>query len=259
MADTNAYIQKLMDKEGNDIYPITTASAVFVQTKDGDVVSQQTLSAKLSSMESSFQAGCDALVNKLKELGVTPASSSPTDIAAAMDTLATNKYNAGVSAADARVNKSSKSYSQGVTDADARANSSSANWKDGYNNGYSAGRAQGQADVKANPGGYGLITQDAYNNYGTTCYNNGVAAGKNAVNGSVTASCNWSKDEEGGDGTRAATSGSASATASISNGKLSISVSGSSSGTAWRWIGDSWTSQKSCSSSSGGSNSKQLT
>lgn len=250
MADTNAYIQKLMDKEGNDVYPITAASAVFVQTKNGDTITQTKLSDKLAAMESSFQAGCDTLVNKLKSLGVTPASSSPSDIAAAMDTLKTNYYNAGVSAADARVNKSSASYSQGVSDADGRVNSSSAS--------YSAGRSQGQADVKANPGGYGLITQDAYNNYGTTCYNNGVAAGKAAVSGSVSASCSWGTSKEGGSGTKCATSGSAQATASISNGKLSISISGSSSGSGWRWLTEDWTDQIDCSSSSSGSNSKQV-
>lgn len=251
MADTNAYIQKLMDKEGNDVYPVTTASAVFVQTKSGDVISQQTLESKLASMESSFQAGCDTLVNKLKTLGVTPASSSPTDIAAAMDTLATNKYNAGVTAADARVNTSSASYSQGVTDADARTNTSSAS--------YSAGRSQGQADVKANPGGYGLITQDDYNNYGTSCYNNGVAAGKAAVSGSVSVNCSWGTSREGDSGVKCATSGSASATASISNGKLSISVSGSSSGSGWEWDGEQgWIHQLDCSSSGSNNTSKQV-
>lgn len=252
MADTNAYIQKLMDKEGNDVYPITTASAVFVQTKSGDVISQQTLENKLASMESSFQAGCDTLVNKLKALGVTPASSSPSDIAAAMDTLATNKYNAGVTAADARVNKSSASYSQGVTDADARTNTSSAS--------YSAGRSQGQADVKANPGGYGLITQDAYNNYGTTCYNNGVAAGKAAVSGSVSASASWSGSVEGDwQGVKAGTNGSVTVTASISSGKLTVSASGTSVGQAWLYKdGEGFVNEVDCSRGISASNSKQV-
>lgn len=133
MADTSAYIQKLMDKEGNDIYPITTASAVYVQTTSGTTTSQQKLSDALSEMKTSFQAGCDTLVSKLTALGVTPASSSPSDIAAAIDTLYANRYSAGVS--------------------------------------------KGHADVVADPGTYGLITEDDYETYGTQKYNEG----KNAV------------------------------------------------------------------------------
>ncbi len=140
MADTTAYVQKLMDKEGNEIYPITTASAVYVQTTSGTTTSQQKLSDALSEMKTSFQDGCDTLVSKLTALGVTPASSSPADIAAAIDTLYANRYSAGVE--------------------------------------------QGHADVIADPGTYGLITEEAYESYGTTRYNAGYEAGKSAVTSS---------------------------------------------------------------------------
>lgn len=259
----SAYIQKLQDMDGNDIYPMTVADAVYVQTTSGSTVSQQKLTDKLADMENSFQVGCNTLVSKLEELGITPSSSSPTDIAEAIQTACSTYYNKGVAAADARVNKSSASYSQGVADADARVNTSSAsysrgvtdadnransnstNWKDGYNNGYNAGYNQGKADAD---------TSSAYNNG----YNAGVAAGKAAVSGSVSATCYWSNDNDGGGGTRAATNGQASATATISGGKLSVSVSGYSKGTAWRWEGDSWISEHSCEASNAGGNSQQI-
>lgn len=47
-----------------------------------------------------------------------------------------------------------------LTAADARTNTSSANYKAGYN----SGRSQGQADVKANPGSYGLEAGGSYSN-----------------------------------------------------------------------------------------------
>lgn len=234
-----AYIQGLVDKEGNSIYPPTVASAVYVQTKSGTTTSQQKLSDKLSDIDStvtdmktSFQDGVDTLVNKLKELGITPSENSPSGIAAAIQTLSETYYNNGYTAANETVTTTSASYTAGVT--------------------------QGHNDVIASPGDYGLITESDLETYGTEKYNSGYAAGKVAVNGTVSATCNWSNDQGGDSGTRAATSGGASATATISNGKLSISVSGNSSGTAWRWEGDSWTNQYSCSASNGGSNSKQI-
>lgn len=234
-----AYIQGLVDKEGNSIYPPTVASAVYVQTKSGTTTSQQKLSDKLSDIDStvtdmktSFQDGVDTLVNKLKELGITPSENSPSGIAAAIQTVSETYYNIGYTAANETVTTTSASYTAGVT--------------------------QGHNDVIASPGDYGLITESDLETYGTEKYNSGYAAGKVAVNGTVSATCSWSNDQDGNDGTRAATSGGASATATISNGKLSISVSGNSSGTAWRWEGSSWTNQYSCSASNGGSNSKQI-
>lgn len=234
-----AYIQGLVDKEGNSIYPPTVASAVYVQTKSGTTTSQQKLSDKLSDIDStvtdmktSFQDGVDTLVSKLKELGITPSENSPSGIAAAIQTLSETYYSNGYTAANETVTTTSASYVAGVK--------------------------QGHDDVIASPGDYGLITESDLETYGTEKYNSGYAAGKVAVNGSVSATCSWSNDQESSIGTRAATSGGASATATINNGKLSISVSGNSSGTAWEWEDNSWINQYSCSASNGGSNSKQI-
>ena len=77
----------------------------------------------ITSLETSFQDGCSVIAAKITALGVTTSSTaSPTTIANNIKTLATNKYNAGVSAADARVNTNSSSYTSG------------------YNNGYNAGK-----------------------------------------------------------------------------------------------------------------------
>ena len=46
-----------------------------------------------------------------------------------------------------------------------------------YNNRYNEGRAQGQNDVKGNPNGYGLYTQQQYDQN----YTNGYNAGKTAT------------------------------------------------------------------------------
>lgn len=113
------------------------------------------LNDTIAEMKQSFQDGVDTLVAKLTALGITPASSSPDDIAAAIDSLATSKYNAGVAAADARVNTSSASYT--------------------------SGRTQGQADVKASPGSYGLITKEMYDSYGDSKWAEGRTYGRNEV------------------------------------------------------------------------------
>ncbi len=63
-----------------------------------------------------------------------------------------NGYNAGVTAADNRVNSNSTNYktgynngyNAGVTAADNRVNTNSTNYKTGYNNGYSAGQSAGR-------------------------------------------------------------------------------------------------------------------
>ncbi len=176
------YIKQLKNENGDCVYPLTKAEAVYIQKTDGTTVKQQKLDDKLAEMESSFQAGCDTLVNKLKELGITPSSSSPTDIAAAIQTACSTYYNKGVAAADARVNKASASYSQGVTDADNRVNTNSASYSAGYaqgkadadttsayNNGYNAGIEA----VKANPGNYNLTTHGSSTQYFQAAYDGG--------------------------------------------------------------------------------------
>ena len=48
-----------------------------------------------NSIKQSFQDGCNTLVSKCTELGVTPISNSPNDISNAIQTIATNNYNSG--------------------------------------------------------------------------------------------------------------------------------------------------------------------
>ena len=79
----------------------------------------------------------------------------------------------------------SGAYNAGVTAADARTNTSSANYKAGYN----SGRSQGQADVKANPGSYGLEAGGSYSN--------GYNAGKSAT--PVRVVCRGHINTDGGD------------------------------------------------------------
>lgn len=178
----SAYIQKLQDMDGNDIYPMTVADAVYVQTSSGSTVSQQKLTDKLADMENSFQVGCNTLVSKLEELGITPSSSSPTDIAVAIQTACSTYYNKGVAAADARVNKSSASYSQGVADADARVNTSSASYQQGYSTGYSAGAASADTSAAYNNGyNAGVAAADARVNTSSASYKQGSSDGIAAV------------------------------------------------------------------------------
>ncbi len=235
------YIKQLKNENGDCVYPLTKAEAVYIQKTDGTTVKQQKLDDKLAEMESSFQAGCDTLVNKLKELGITPSSSSPTDIAAAIQTACSTYYNKGVAAADNRVNGNSASYKQGVTDADNRVDGNSASYKQGYSNGY----AQGKADAD---------TTSAYNNG----YNAGVAAGKQAVNGSVSCSGDLGLSKEDVHNANAYVTGSVSATASISNGKLSVSISGSENVRVVAWEGDEARYSGDSSRGVSGSNSKQV-
>ena len=54
-------------------------------------------------MKSSFQAGVDTLYNKCKSRGATPSSKTPAAISTAIDTIYTNRYNAGFNAGKATV------------------------------------------------------------------------------------------------------------------------------------------------------------
>ena len=57
--------------------------------------------SELAEIKNSFQAGVDTLYNKCKNRGATPSSKTPTAISAAIDTIYTNRYNAGFSAGEA--------------------------------------------------------------------------------------------------------------------------------------------------------------
>ncbi len=69
--------------------------------------------AQCAGLAASFSDGCDRLVEGCRKQGVTPASNSPADIVSAIETIATNKYNAGITAADARTNVNSANYKSG--------------------------------------------------------------------------------------------------------------------------------------------------
>ena len=49
----------------------------------------------ITNIKQSFQDGCNILVSKCTELGVTPSSNSPTNISNAIQTIANNQWSAG--------------------------------------------------------------------------------------------------------------------------------------------------------------------
>ena len=84
-------------------------------------------------------------MSKCTELGVTPISNSPIDISNAISTIASNQWSAG----------------------------NTNGWSSGHTAGYNNGRTQGQNDVNNNPNGYGLYTQQQYDQNYTNGYNAG--------------------------------------------------------------------------------------
>lgn len=54
------------------------------------------LDGELETVKTSFQDGCNTIVSGITAQGVTPKSNAPADIVTAVNTVATNKYNAGV-------------------------------------------------------------------------------------------------------------------------------------------------------------------
>ena len=76
----------------------------------------------IDTLKSTFQNGVDTLYNKCVSRGATPSGKTPTAIAGAIDTIYNNRYNEG----------------------------------------YSAGRTQGQQDVISNPGAYGIPLRSGY-------------------------------------------------------------------------------------------------
>ena len=94
----------------------------------------QPLNDETKSIKQSFQDGCNTLVSKCTELGVTPVSNSPSDISNAIQTIANNQWSAG----------------------------NTNGWSAGHTAGYNEGRTQGQQDVISNPGGFGIATRSGY-------------------------------------------------------------------------------------------------
>lgn len=221
MAETKAYIQELADKDGNKVYPVTKAEAVYM--KDNAT----TLDKQIETMQQSFQDGVDTLVNKLKSLGVTPEENSPAGIAAAIEVLAQNKFNDGVASikipATVSITTNGGAGQENYDIADGYYTEAVVDQSGAYN----AGRLQGREDVKANPNGYGFYTEDQYNAFGGAKYNEGVAAGKNSASARASCSVDLGLNKEDVYNANGYVSGSCSATAVLSNGKLSVSISGS--------------------------------
>lgn len=176
MAETKAYIQELADKDGNKVYPVTKAEAVYMADN------ATTLDKQIENMQQSFQDGVDTLVNKLKSLGVTPEENSPAGIAAAIEVLAQNKFNDGVASikipATVSITTNGGAGQENYDIADGYYTEAIVDQSGAYN----AGRLQGREDVKANPNGYGFYTEDQYNAAGSANYNNGFEAGKSQFN-----------------------------------------------------------------------------
>lgn len=165
-----AYIQDLTDKDGNKVYPITKAEAVYM----ADNVT--TLDKQIETMQQSFQDGVDTLVNKLKSLGVTPEENSPAGIAAAIEALAQNKFNDGVASikipATVSITTNGGAGQENYDIADGYYTEAIVDQSGAYN----AGRLQGREDVKANPNGYGFYTEDQRNAFGESKFSEGTKA-----------------------------------------------------------------------------------
>ena len=56
------------------------------------------VNGEVNDIKEAFQDGCNEIVSGITAQGVTPSSNSPADIVAAVNKVATNKYNAGVNA-----------------------------------------------------------------------------------------------------------------------------------------------------------------
>lgn len=170
MAETKAYIQELADKDGNKVYPVTKAEAVYMNDNT------TTLDKQIENMQQSFQDGVDTLVNKLKSLGVTPEENSPAGIAAAIEVLAQNKFNDGVASikipATVSITTNGGVGQENYDIADGYYTEAIVDQSGAYN----AGRLQGREDVKANPNGYGFYTEDQHNAFGELKFSEGTKA-----------------------------------------------------------------------------------
>jgi hypothetical protein len=165
-----AYIQDLTDKDGNKVYPITKAEAVYMSDN------ATTLDKQIETMQRSFQDGVDTLVNKLKSLGVTPEENSPAGIAAAIEVLAQNKFNDGVASikipATVSITTNGGAGQENYDIADGYYTEAIVDQSGAYN----AGRLQGREDVKANPNGYGMYSEAQYTAFGESKFSEGTKA-----------------------------------------------------------------------------------
>ena len=95
---------KAVDVEFNDSKTAETKLGAIDGITDSLVSTSSRIAASAKAVNElnnklmeSFQVGCNAIVNKLKELGVTPESNSPDDIVKAIETVYNNRYDEGIS------------------------------------------------------------------------------------------------------------------------------------------------------------------
>ena len=77
---------------------LKTKEEIMANTEPDNLPSALAVKELNDNLKSSFQAGVNALYDKCVACGVTPAGKTPTDIVNAMQSIYTNRYNAGVNA-----------------------------------------------------------------------------------------------------------------------------------------------------------------
>lgn len=173
------YIYQMETRDGDDVYPVTKADAVYLQETSSDgTTTQQKLSDKLKAMTTSFQAGVDTIVAKFRSLGVTPSASTPDGIAAAAQTMYNNQYTAGQNSVTVSTSVSGRTVTA-RTSTGKTASSSVALGTDNGSHTFTLTPTGDNTATKVVSDGYyysGTITAN-----GSTAYNNGYAAGKAAA------------------------------------------------------------------------------
>ena len=162
-------------------------SSSISQDELNDILTRISSNAtNITNLTSKYNSGISTIATKVTQCGVSTAgNAAPSTISANIQTIYTNRYNAGitdgrvgyytqaqynqygtdrynagVTAADARVNANSANYkggyNAGVTAADGRVNANSANYKGGYNAGVTAGVNEGKVRTIRVTAGDGL-------------------------------------------------------------------------------------------------------
>lgn len=118
---TGRKFRKLIDEDSRLWLRIsfwTKASDVEFDDNETAETKFADMSSRINDLATSFRDGVNKIFNCLKGLGFTPSTNSPDGICQAVQKIHDTRYT----------------------------------------NGYNAGRLQGQEDVKANPGGFGVFT-----------------------------------------------------------------------------------------------------
>lgn len=153
----------------------TTAAGSVLDARQGKVLMDKAnqLNSDLTAAKQSFQAGVDTLYDKCVDCGATPASSTPTAISTAIQSVYTNRYNAGVNATkkgnavagNVLSGKTFTSSSAGVNVSGTMANRGALNWS-----------PSGSESKTVSAGYYSGGTLNSAN-----AYNAGYSAGKTAA------------------------------------------------------------------------------